>query len=790
MADLHSNLPESITPATFDALPDLPAIGELKSRRQWVSWKYENRGGSKPTKPPIAPRTGFGASHSKPETWGSYDEAVTRTQRSRLEGVGYVLSPDDGLTGADLDNCYDPQSGCIDAWAQAIIDLHETYAEFSPSGTGLRIIWRGKVEKAIKADAVNVEVYGTQRYLTITGWHLGGFTPKDIRPAPKTLALLQARVLAAKPVAPPTMLPARIEPASALPVPSGDRFFRDINTAALASLSTWVPSLYPSARLQPGTGAYRVSSKNLGRNLQEDLSISPEGIVDFGVADMGDAREGKRTPISIYMEVHGCDVKEAAFWFCQRMGRTPESFGWREPRTVTGREVISVDGILADAETGELIEIAPPDPTNEYPEELLSCGGLIDEIADWIMSTSMFPVRLFAVAAAIATVGTMIGRHVYTGLPRSGSGLYWLTIMPTGGGKDRPQQAIKQMLDAAGYGFLQKPAYASSAKLGISLAEKPVQIQIIDEVAKVFQKFVSRNSSSQEMDLLNDYCSVWGTNLGSFEPTGVTTRSDVKIKRPCLSFFGATTPLNFYDQLRSRQVSGGLLNRFIVLQKFNHVPEQKDLIPEETVPQHIVASLVKLRKFQDMMVGITTGPPSSVADMSTETPNMFVVPANAEATKMLEEYKAKTRPLLIKSAEDPIYEIWGRAAEMVKRMSLSLAASRHWDSMPSCDISSQDVQFSINLIDWAVGNFMNGLREHMSENEHQANLKLVVGLVRKVGKMTRTELYKKLDGRIDTRALNGIIEMALESHVIEALKEDAGPKGGPKKTIYVYKKGE
>lgn len=362
MADLHSNLPESITPATFDALPDLPAIGELKSRRQWVSWKYENRGGTKPTKPPIAPRTGFGASHSKPETWGSYDEAVTRTQRSRLEGVGYVLSPDDGLTGADLDNCYDPQSGCIDAWAQAIIDLHETYAEFSPSGTGLRIIWRGKVEKAIKADAVNVEVYGTQRYLTITGWHLGGFTPKDIRPAPKTLALLQARVLAAKPVAPPTMLPAKIEPVHALPVPSGDRFFRDINTAALASLSTWVPALYPSARLQPGTGAYRVSSRALGRNLQEDLSISPEGIVDFGVADMGDAREGKRTPITLHMEVEGGDAKFAAFWLCDRMGRTPESFGWHER---DHRELVEVDGILKDAASGEEVEPETVTPTTK-----------------------------------------------------------------------------------------------------------------------------------------------------------------------------------------------------------------------------------------------------------------------------------------------------------------------------------------------------------------------------------------------------------------------------------------
>ena len=41
-------------------------------------------------------------------------------------------------------------------------------------------------------------------------------------------------------------------------------------------------------------GGYRVSSSDLHRELEEDLSIdkSPEGIVDFGVADMGDERAG------------------------------------------------------------------------------------------------------------------------------------------------------------------------------------------------------------------------------------------------------------------------------------------------------------------------------------------------------------------------------------------------------------------------------------------------------------------------------------------------------------------
>jgi hypothetical protein len=91
--------------------------------------------------------------------------------------------------------------------------------------------------------------------------------------------------------------------------------WRELNSLALASLGKWVPELFgETAVYQPGTGAYRVSSKALGRDLEEDLSIHPDGIVDFGVADQGDEREGKRSPIDIVMEFQDVDEDTAFDW--------------------------------------------------------------------------------------------------------------------------------------------------------------------------------------------------------------------------------------------------------------------------------------------------------------------------------------------------------------------------------------------------------------------------------------------------------------------------------------------
>jgi hypothetical protein len=97
--------------------------------------------------------------------------------------------------------------------------------------------------------------------------------------------------------------------------------WRELNSRALQNLDKWVPELFgETAVYQTGTGAWRVSSKALGRDLEEDLSIHPSGIVDFGVADQGDDREGKRTPIDVVMEFRDVDEEEAFDWLEAQLG--------------------------------------------------------------------------------------------------------------------------------------------------------------------------------------------------------------------------------------------------------------------------------------------------------------------------------------------------------------------------------------------------------------------------------------------------------------------------------------
>ena len=325
----------------FTALPSLPAIHALRARKQWVAWDFlwrENprspQGGDW-TKPPFNPKTGTLASHSNPATWGTYDEAADCAQKRGLAGVGYVLSSDDEITGIDLDKCRDPESGNLEPWAAEIIAIAETYAEVSPSGTGIRILSLGKAERTIKCDQAHVEIYQGKRYLTITGHHVEG-TPTDIRPAPRMIEMLKLRVEAfkvqpaAQDVSPPVVGTKKNGTKSVFGF-EPNPFFKTVNAEALTNLDKWVPAIFRAdARYQPGTQGYRVSSTALGRPLQEDLSITPMGIRDWGVDDQsGGVGAGARTAIDLVKEHRGeRTAAEAAFWLCDQLGLNPAAIGW------------------------------------------------------------------------------------------------------------------------------------------------------------------------------------------------------------------------------------------------------------------------------------------------------------------------------------------------------------------------------------------------------------------------------------------------------------------------------
>jgi AAA domain/Primase C terminal 1 (PriCT-1) len=88
------------------------------------------------------------------------------------DGVGVALGPVPGtpisICGIDVDDCY--TGGKLDERAGQILGAAQSYAERSPSGTGLHVLGLGGIGTTkVKDELGGLEIYSHGRYFTMTG---------------------------------------------------------------------------------------------------------------------------------------------------------------------------------------------------------------------------------------------------------------------------------------------------------------------------------------------------------------------------------------------------------------------------------------------------------------------------------------------------------------------------------------------------------------------------------------------------------------------------------------------
>jgi len=178
----------------------------------------------------------------------------------------------------------------------------------------------------------------------------GGRTRKEIEATEKEQAEAEAAANAPHPQAEP-------EPeAGARPNAKGDKnaFFREVNRRALGNIGPWFCAVFPNAEEQTGGGkthgCWRVSSADLGRSLEEDVSMHPvDGGQDFGT-------DQSCSPIDVVIEWGGAaTAKDAAFFICDKLGIAPADCGWKESGQRAKREDRPATGLpLIQVVAGEL----------------------------------------------------------------------------------------------------------------------------------------------------------------------------------------------------------------------------------------------------------------------------------------------------------------------------------------------------------------------------------------------------------------------------------------------------
>jgi hypothetical protein len=563
---------------TYDRIP-----AELKFLPQWVVWKLEDHGGPKPTKVPYSPKWGTKASVSNRASWATYDDAIAALNEGGYSGLGFVLTYDDPYTFVDLDDAHGDED--IFARQQKVFSELASYAERSPSGTGLHIICKGRVGPPGRKRA-QIEVYSGDRFMTMTG---EVYRDAPIVDCQETLSILWQQLGG----------PAQIHFYGA------DQAQRDEDGVIIG-------------RAMEALNGDKFKGLYEGR-WEEYYSSQSEA--DFALVDIITFYSQNREQIARIFRSSGLGRRDKA----KRNDYVTNMINRAFDRQLPPLDTTGLHQQFAEMLRGEVAEDqfalpgfvsingvpvvpelegngggeGPPPPAlrdtghgslagagEDYAQDIVSVNaedvifppGLVGEVARFIYEAAPRPVREIALVGAIGFVAGIVGRAY--NVSATGLNIYALCLAPTGTGKEAINAGVMKLVSAVrGDGSAGAPTVQdfigpgdtrSDAALIKWLAKHPCVFSIQGEWGMRLKQMAAPNANSNEigvkrvlMDLYNK--SGHGNILNPLAYSD-KDKNTASINAPAYTLIGESTPERFYEALDEAMIADGLLPRFLTIE--------------------------------------------------------------------------------------------------------------------------------------------------------------------------------------------------------------------------------
>jgi len=564
------------------------------------------------------------------------------------------------------------------------------------------------------------------------------------------------------------VLPARITQTA------GGSFWRQVNDAALSNMDAWVPTLFPYAKKESGTGAWRVPSADLGRSLEEDISIHADGIQDFG-------EESTETAISLVQKWGSASTpKDAAHWLCERIGKDPVDLGWSASQ-------IAAPVALIAANDNSPVEAhpLPAAKASGMPVHLCYPPGAVGDFTRWIVSCARFPSPHLALAASLAFTAALVGRR-YKGPTGLRSNLYVVGLAESGFGKDITIRATTALADSTSKGgevskLIFMDEVRSLPGLAAALRRSPSSVTIIDEFGKWLGQHTGRNVAAHREEIATSIMALTGAPSGHWGGQEKGAGNIPRIQQPCFSIHGVSTPSTFWSALSSGNISEGLLGRLVLIDAGSG-EAKKVRKPEgsiEAVPPELADQVHAL-------LGGGSGKWDGGAFYALNAKSedkpwpMMTVGFDTGVDDQFEAFDDAMR--LRKRTTDPAYHpILNRVGENAGRLALIVAVGCD----PKEPVITEEIQAWANEVaEFSFNTMLLGADANIADNEKSAEYLRVRQIIARKGAqgITSGTLVKSLRGGIETRRLNDILGALMSAQ--EIIHADRIPPSGQKQTRF------
>lgn len=571
---------------------------ELRALRQWILWRYEDKGGPKPTKIPYSVRHQL-ASVTDPSSWSSFEEVHNLFQMGNYSGIGFVFTENDPYAFIDLDDTEGNKTNL--ERQQLIFKEFDSYSERSPSGKGLHIIVKGSIPQGRKR--ASVEVYSSVRYATMTG---DVFHDVAIANRHEMLNDLFSQ-MGGKPIITTHTGNAKeiyndqqiIEQASN--ASNGDKFLQlfsgdwsqlyptqsEADFAIIDIITFYTQNKHQIERI------FRLSQ--LGKRDKANRKDYLEWMIRKSFDKLPPEMDFDGFRVALEEKIRQSEIDKAG-----SVNGKPSPF---DGETIGSSPIPAANNgsvaqrLVPTAHNGSYAGSSPAASTITPPP------GLLGAIAHFIYNAAPRPVPEMALAGAIGLMAGICGRAYNV----SGTGLnqYILLLANTGTGKEAMASGIDKIINAVSMQVPVAPEFigpseiASGQALVKYLSNKSQSfVSILGEFGLRMQSMCDPRANGAEKSLKRMLLDLYNKS-GHGQNARPSIYADIEkntnlIASPAFSILGESTPETFYSALSEEMIAEGLLPRFMLVEYNGPRPKLNPNHLHAKAPEQLINNVATL----------------------------------------------------------------------------------------------------------------------------------------------------------------------------------------------------
>ncbi len=401
--------------------------------------------------------------------------------------------------------------------------------------------------------------------------------------------------------------------------------------------------------------------------------------------------------------------------------------------------------------------------------------GLLGDLARWSVNYAFRPVPEFAALVALATLAPVFSRRFATPTA-AGLNLYLIGLAETGGGKEAVIGAPQALLGAAKLDFLIGAGdFTSDSAIELALRSRPNFLACIDEVSEFIGAAQHRNAAAHARTLRKAMLELYSKSRADARWSGKqkvdadnADKAATPIYAPHLSLLGCATVAGFFEALTDGNLTGGFVNRWIVVRggrpgTFNADPARL------AVPNDLKAALAAA--YADATKGNLS---DGAARDPLRQPHMRIVPWGDGG----EEAWHSILLIQAEAVDAGRGDVVGRAAENCLKVATIRALAREG---LNAAVTDRDVLWAWEIVRASVETVEVGARENMAGSEFEMLVKTMESHIVGAGPegiawtklLEKRGVSKHTDGMLD-----GALKRLEARDVIYKPAIGTGPKGG------------